>query len=45
MMEPFIDTDKQSAFDLGNGDWEINIYRSKIDRPLYTMPIRGASGK
>lgn len=31
VMKPFIDTDEQSAFDLGNGDWQINIYRSQID--------------
>jgi hypothetical protein len=30
-MKPFIDTDEQSAFDLGNGEWQIDVYRSQID--------------
>jgi Transglutaminase-like superfamily len=31
VMKPFIDTDEQATFDLGNGDWQINVYRSQID--------------
>lgn len=30
-MKPFIDTDEQSAYDLGNGEWQINVYRGLID--------------
>lgn len=29
--KPFIATDEQSVIDLGNGEWQINVYRGLID--------------
>jgi hypothetical protein len=29
--KPFITTDEQSVADLGNGEWQINVYRTLID--------------
>lgn len=31
VVHPFIDTDEQDVTDLGNGEWQINVYRSMID--------------
>jgi len=30
-IKPFIDTDEQNVVDLGNGEWQINVYRGMID--------------
>jgi hypothetical protein len=29
-LKPFIDTDQQNVIDLGNGEWQINVYRGMI---------------
>lgn len=31
IIKPFITTDEQSVADLGNGEWQINVYRGSID--------------
>jgi hypothetical protein len=30
-IKPFIDTDEQNVTELGNGEWQINVYRGQID--------------
>jgi hypothetical protein len=30
-VKPFIDTDEQNVTDLGNGEWQINVYRGQVD--------------
>ncbi|GLQ52152.1 hypothetical protein GCM10010872_36010 [Dyella flava] len=30
-IKPFINTDEQNVVDLGNGEWQINVYRGMID--------------
>ncbi|RUL80021.1 transglutaminase-like domain-containing protein [Dyella choica] len=31
IIKPFINTDEQSVVDLGDGEWQINVYRGELD--------------
>lgn len=31
VLKPFIDTDEQNVVDLGNGEWQVNVYHGMID--------------
>jgi transglutaminase-like putative cysteine protease len=38
IIKPFITTDEQSVADLGNGEWQINVYRGLLDAQIPPTP-------